>query len=233
MEWLQSIIDNGCTPVITALLLGLIVALHPCPLAANVAAMGYIAKDMGQGRRVLVNGLFYTLGRMLAYSLLGILLIAVFRGSVNIAALGGWFGEWGERLLAPLLIIIGLYFLLSKILHKHEHCPTLPVLGLHLHGRAGSLLLGVLLALSFCPESAIVYFGMLLPLSAKADAGVFLPVVFSFATAVPTVLIAWVVAYGVSETSVVRNGMHAVQKWMSVVVGLIFIAAGTYCLFAD
>jgi len=232
MDWLNGIIDNSHTPVVTAFLLGLIVALHPCPLAANIAAMGYIAKDMGRGRRILVSGLCYTLGRMLAYSLLGIVLVAVFRGSVDIEALGRWFGEWGERLLSPVLIVIGLYFLLTKFLHRHEHCPSLPVLGLHLHGRTGSLLLGVLLALSFCPESAIVYFGMLMPLSAKTEAGVLLPVVFSLATAIPTVLMAWVVAYGVSETSVVKKGMHVVQKWMSVVVGLVFIAAGILTAFS-
>lgn len=231
MDWLNDIINNTQTPVVTAFLLGLIVALHPCPLAANVAAMGYIAKDMGRGRHVLVNGLFYTLGRVLAYSLLGIVLITVFRGSVDMAALGEWFGEWGEKLLSPLLIIIGLYFLLTKFLHKHEHCPKVPVLGLHLRGHAGSLVLGILLALSFCPESAIVYFGMLMPLSAKADAGIFLPVVFSVATAIPTVLIAWIVAYGVSETSVVREGMHVVEKWMSVIVGLIFILAGVLTMW--
>lgn len=231
MDWLHSIIENTQTPVITAFLLGLIVALHPCPLAANIAAMGYIAKDMGKGRRILVNGLFYTLGRMLAYSLLGIVLIAAFRGSVDMQALGQWFGEWGERLLSPVLIIIGAYFLLTKFLHRHEHCPKLPVLGLHLQGHAGSLVLGIFLALSFCPESAIVYFGMLMPLSAKADAGMFLPVVFSIATAIPTVLIAWVVAYGVSGTSIIREGMHAVQKWMSVIVGIAFIAAGVLTMW--
>lgn len=231
MDWLNDIINNTQTPVVTAFLLGLIVALHPCPLAANIAAMGYIAKDMGRGRRILVNGLFYTLGRVLAYSLLGVVLIVAFRGSVDMSALGERFGKWGERLLSPLLIIIGLYFLLTKFLHRHEHCPKLPVLGLRLHGHAGSLVLGILLALSFCPESAIVYFGMLMPMSAKADAGIFLPVVFSVATAIPTVLIAWVVAYGVSETSVVREGLHVVQNWMSVIVGLAFILAGVLTMW--
>lgn len=226
MDWLHEMIENTQAPVVTAFLLGLVVALHPCPLATNIAAMGYIAKDMGRGKRILISGLCYTLGRVLAYSLLGIVLIVVFRGSVDMESLGRRFGEWGEKLLSPLLIIIGLYFLLTKFFHKHEHCPTLPVLGLRLRGNAGSLVLGILLALSFCPESAIVYFGMLMPLSAKAETGVFLPVVFSMATAIPTVLIAWVVAFGASGMPVVRASMHAVQRWMSIVVGILFIGAG-------
>lgn len=231
MEFVQSIIDNSSFPVLTAFLLGLIVALHPCPLAANVAAMGYLARDMHDRHRVLVSGLVYTAGRVLAYSVLGIVLIAVFRGSGGTEAVGRWFGQWGERLLAPVLIIVGCYFLFGRFIHKHEHCPDVPVRGRKFRGVWGSLLLGVLLALSFCPESAIVYFGMLMPLSARSSGGYFLPVVFSVATSLPAVVLAWAVAYGVSGTSVVRNRMHAVQRWINTIVGLLFVGAGVFCLF--
>lgn len=231
MEFVQSIIDNSSFPVFTAFLLGLIVALHPCPLAANVAAMGYLARDMHDRRRVLVSGLVYTAGRVLAYSVLGIVLIAVFRGSGGTEAVGRWFGQWGERLLAPVLIIVGCYFLFGRFIHKHEHCPDVPVRGRKFRGLWGSLLLGVLLALSFCPESAIVYFGMLMPLSARSSGGYFLPVVFSVATSLPAVVLAWAVAYGVSGTSVVRNRMHAVQRWINTIVGLLFVGAGVFCFF--
>ena len=123
MDFVQGIIDNNGFPVFTAFLLGLIVALHPCPLAANVAAMGYIAKDAHCRRRVFINGLAYTLGRILAYSLLGLVLLAVFRGSGAVGMIGRWFSEWGERLLGPVLVAVGLYFILERFIHKHEHCP--------------------------------------------------------------------------------------------------------------
>ena len=98
MDFVQSIIDYNGFPVLTAFLLGLIVALHPCPLAANVAAMGYLARDVNDRRRAFLNGLAYTAGRILAYSLLGVVLVGVFRGSGGIEAVGRWFGEWGEKL---------------------------------------------------------------------------------------------------------------------------------------
>ena len=231
MEFIQSIIDDNSVPVLTAFLLGLIVALHPCPLAANVAAMGYLAKDAHDRRRVFMNGLAYTVGRILAYSALGVTLIALFRGSGGMEAVGRWFGEWGERLLAPVLIIIGLYFILDRFLHKHEHCPNVSERGRRFHGSWGGLLLGVLLAMSFCPESAIVYFGMLMPLSARYSGGYLLPVVFSVATSVPAVLMAWAVAYGMGGMQAVKNKMHAVQRWMNIVVGVLFIGAGVFSLF--
>ena len=224
-------IENNGFPVVTAFLLGLIVALHPCPLAANVAAMGYLAKDARNRRRVFVNGLAYTGGRVLAYSVLGVVLIAVFRGSGGMEVVGRWFGEWGEKVLAPVLVVIGLYFILDRFLHRHEHCPDVPARGRGLRGFWGSLLLGVLLALSFCPESAIVYFGMLMPLSARSPSGCLLPVVFSVATSIPAVCLAWAVAYGISGTGVMRKKMQLVQRWINVVVGVLFIGAGVFCMF--
>ena len=231
MDFVQGIIDNNGFPVFTAFLLGLIVALHPCPLAANVAAMGYIAKDAHCRRRVFINGLAYTLGRILAYSLLGVVLLAVFRGSGAVGMAGRWFSEWGERLLGPVLVAVGLYFILERFIHKHEHCPDVQARGRRFGGFWGSLALGVLLALSFCPESAIVYFGMLMPLSARSAGGYFLPVVFALATSVPTVLMAWAVAYGISGTDAMRAKMHAVQRWINIVVGVLFIVAGMFCIF--
>ena len=231
MEIFQSIIDNSGFPVLTAFLLGLIVALHPCPLAANVAAMGYLAKDGHVRRRVLANCLAYTVGRVAAYSLLGVVLIAVFRGTGGVEAVGRWFGEWGERLLAPVLIVVGVYFIFDRFIHKHEHCPDVSARGRRFHGLWGSMLLGVLLALSFCPESAIVYFGMLMPLSARSSGGYLLPVVFSVATSVPAVLMAWAVAYGIGGTQAMKRKMSVVQRWINVGVGVLFIGAGVFMLF--
>lgn len=163
---------------VDGVLLGLIVALHPCPLATNIAAMGYIARDVANRRRVFLNGLFYTFGRMIAYSVLGMVLIVVLRNGADMLSLGHWFSEWGERLLAPVLIVIGLYFMLGHLIHRHEHCPDVHSRGHRFHGAGGSMALGLLLALSFCPESAVVYFGMLMPLSVESHGGFMLPVVF-------------------------------------------------------
>ena len=73
MGFIQKIIFDGQLPVVTAFLLGLMVAVHPCPLATNIAAMGYIARDIGQKKRIFINGIYYTLRRIIAYSLLGVI----------------------------------------------------------------------------------------------------------------------------------------------------------------
>ncbi len=231
MEFIQNLINNSHLPALTAFLLGILVALHPCPLATNIAAMGLMAKDVHDRKNVFFNGLFYTLGRILSYSLLGVLIISVLRNGAEMMNLSSWFSEWGERLLAPILIIIGVYFVLNERIHNETHCHDISSNKRKSHGYLGCLLLGIVLALSFCPESAIVYFCILMPMSAKSTAGYALPVIFSIATAIPTVILAWGVAYGLTGTSAMRERMNKIQKWMNIIVGILFIAAGLFCFF--
>lgn len=231
MDFILNIVENSQWPVLTAFLLGIAVALHPCPLATNIAAIGYIARHVNDRKRVLVNAFHYTLGRMLAYSLLGATIVFAMKKGLSADAISTFMSGWGERLLAPLLIIIGVYFIFAARIHKDEHCPNVASQGDKFGGSMGSLLLGVLLALSFCPESAIVFFGMLMPLSAKSTVGYSLPVVFSVATAVPVVLLAWAVTFGTASSETFRKRAVTAQKFINAVVGALFIGAGLFCCF--
>lgn len=172
MEWLQTLLDSSTTPAVTALLLGLLTALSPCPLATNIAAVGYIAKHIDSGRSAFVKGLLYTLGRMLAYTLLGVVLIAVLRSGASVFGIRKFVAVYGEMLLGPVLVVAGLYMLFGSRLN-------LPSFGfggsgerIARRGNAGALLLGVLFAMAFCPTSGMFYFGMLIPLSATTPMGV-------------------------------------------------------------
>lgn len=63
MEFLQSILENSQISIITAIILGLMTAMSPCPLATNISAIGFISRDIDNRRRVFNNGMIYTLGR--------------------------------------------------------------------------------------------------------------------------------------------------------------------------
>ena len=108
MEWLQALLDNSSTPVLTAFLLGLLTAISPCPLATNIAAIGYIGKDIEDRRRVFLNGLLYTAGRIVAYTVLGVVLILLVRRGASMFGIQEFIGTWGELLLGPALIVVGL-----------------------------------------------------------------------------------------------------------------------------
>lgn len=228
MEWLQTIIEHSGIPVLTAFALGLLTALSPCPLATNIAAVGFIGRDIENRRRIFRNGLLYTLGRIVAYTVLGIVLIGILKGGASLFGVQKFIGKYGEMIIGPALFLIGLFMLFG-------HRMPLPSFGFKgdgegwaRHGGWGAFLLGVLFALAFCPTSGVFYFGMLIPMSATTTAGWLLPIVFAIATALPVLVIAWMLAFSAQHIGVVYGQMQTVQRWLNMVVGVLFTAIGIY-----
>lgn len=229
MDFLHTLLDNSQLPVITAALLGLLTAVSPCPLATNITAIGFISKGISQKQRVLWNGLLYTVGRTLAYSLLGAVLIFVLRKGADVFDLQMAITEWGEKILGPALVVIGLLMLISEFVSLGGK------FGFqgnswseHLSGPLGSLMLGILFALAFCPTSGLLYFGMLIPMSVTATGGYLLPVVYAIATALPVLVVAFLLAYSMQSLGKFMGRMAAFQKWFNRLVAVAFIVVGIY-----
>ena len=233
MDFLQNLLDNSNIPVITAFLLGLLTAISPCPLATNITAIGFISKDIGNRNKIFLGGLLYTLGRVVAYTVLGIILISILKEGSSMFSLQKVINEYSEMLIAPVLIFVGVFMLFGDRLN-------LPKFGFSgtgrtekLKGNLGSLLLGVLFALAFCPTSGLFYFGMLIPMSATEPGGYLLPVVYAVATGLPVVLVAWILAYSVAGIGKFYNRIQIFQKWFNRVVAALFIAVGIYYAYIN
>lgn len=228
MDILQTWLEGSEVPVLTAFLLGLLTAVSPCPLATNITAIGFISKDIESKDRTFLLGILYTIGRMVAYSLLGALLIWMLRRGFDTFDLQSKVSQWGEMLLSPVLIVMGLVMLFGD---------RLPLSGIglnaseksgRLRGAWGSLLLGILFAMAFCPTSGIFYFGMLIPMSASATGGYALPAVYALATGLPVVIVAWIIAYSIGNIAGFYKKMQVFQKWLNRMVAVLFIIVGIY-----
>ena len=231
MEWLQSLLDSSTTPAVTAFLLGLLTALSPCPLATNIAAIGYIGKHIESRKGVFMQGLLYTLGRTIAYTLLGVVLIAILRSGASVFGIQKFIATYGELILPPALLLIGLFMLFGNRLNLPSFGFGGKGEGLARRGGFGALILGVLFALAFCPTSGVFYFGMLIPMSASATMGYLLPILFAVATALPVLVVAWILAFSARRIGAVYGKMQVIQKWLNIVVGILFITIGVYyCL---
>ncbi len=228
MEYLQNLLDNSRIPVITAFLLGLLTAVSPCPLATNITAIGFIGKDIDNRDRIFRNGILYTVGRILAYSVLGAVLIIVIRSGTDMFFIQKEVSWWGEILLAPALILIGLFMLFGDRLNLPKFGFAANEKTEKLKGAWGSLLLGILFAMAFCPTSGLFYFGMLIPMSAVESEGYLLPVVFALATGLPVMIAAWILAYSVAGLGRFYNKVQTFQKWFSRIVAIVFILVGVY-----
>lgn len=231
MEWLQTLLDSSTTPALTAFLLGLLTALSPCPLATNIAAIGFIGKDVESRSRIFRSGLLYTLGRVVAYTVLGVVLILLLRERSSLFGVQRVIGKYGEMILGPALLCIGLFMLFGSRLRLPSFGFNGSGEGLARKGGWGAFLLGVLFAMAFCPSSGVFYFGVLIPMSATATAGYLLPVLFAIATALPVLIVARILAFSVQHIGSFYGKMQAVQKWMNQVVGGVFAAIGIwYCV---
>jgi cytochrome c biogenesis protein CcdA len=225
MEFLQTILENSQYSILTAFILGLMTAISPCPLATNISAIGFISRDIADRRRVFIKGLIYTLGRAVTYTGIGVILF--FGASkMNVSML---FQGWGEKVLGPLLVIIGL-FMLDFIRIK---LPGFSNLTEKLGEKSrtsywSTLFLGMIFAMAFCPYSGVLYFGMLIPITVASATGLYLPLVFAFATGLPVILFAWLIAYAVGNVGKLYDRIKIFELWFRRVVAVLFIGVGIY-----
>ena len=224
---LGGITGNLNIPVLSALLLGLITAISPCPLATNIAAIAYVSRRVKERRYAIITGALYTLGRMFSYSIIGVLIIVV---GLEIPGLATFLQDFGEQALGPLLIVIGVIMLIINKLPLSLGGGKLSAVGAKVAdwGMIGGFLLGALFALAFCPYSAALFFGVLIPLSLKSAGGVALPAVYALGTGLPVLVFGVLISAGVARVSNWLNAVTRAEKIIRVAVSIIFIGVGIY-----
>jgi cytochrome c-type biogenesis protein len=210
----------------TALWLGLLTSISPCPLASNIAAISYIGKGLAQPGRVLAAGLLYTAGRALVYALLSGLLAA---SLASIVALSNSLQSVMNQLLGPVLIVSGLFLVgllnwspgsgsaFGNLQEKADRW-----------GLAGAAALGGIFALSFCPVSAALFFGSLIPLAARTGAPLLMPSVYGVGTAVPVLGFALLIACGSKALGSVFARVTRLELWARRTTGAVFIVVGLH-----
>jgi cytochrome c-type biogenesis protein len=228
MDFINFLIDNYNIPILTAFLLGVLTSISPCPLATNITAIAYISKEIKTVKNTLLNGLFYTLGRGITYTLLTAL-IYFGLSSFQISRI---FQGWGDKVLGPILILIGLImFGVIKIKTKTSNQKIEKLKEwLASKGYIGSLLLGVLFALAFCPYSGVLFFGALIPLTLNSGSGLLLAPVFALGTGLPVIVFSFLIAFSLQKLSKAFQVVQKVEKVMRSVVASIFLIAGLYYL---
>lgn len=228
MEYLTNLLDNSTMPWLSAFVLGIMTAISPCPLATNITAVGFISKDIKDRNRVFINGLLYTLGRAITYTVIA---LVIYLGADQFK-FSGFFQIYGEKILGPLLIIIGLFMLdIIKIKFPGISGLTSKMEAKTKWSYLDAILLGVIFALAFCPYSGVLYFGMLIPMTVASASGLYLPIVFALATGIPVIIFAWILAYAVSGIGSVYNKVKAFEIWFRRIIAILFIIVGLYYIF--
>jgi len=224
--FLTDLYANAQGPLISALLLGMLTAIAPCPMTINITAMGYIGKDLTRRKQIFSNGVFYALGTISAYT--GLALILYF--GADQFKVSTVFQQYSEWIIGPLLLLIGVYMLgvfridipgFTRFTRRFQKRNSF---------RAwDSFLLGLVFALAFCPYSGMLYFAMLIPLIV-ATSSPWLSLAYSLTAGIPVVIFAWLLAFTVSGVGRLFNKLKSFEFWFRKVLALVFVGIGSYYL---
>jgi cytochrome c biogenesis protein CcdA len=214
-------------PLLSAFLIGILASVSPCPLATNITAMAYISRNITDKRYVVTSGILYTLGRTVSYFTIGALIILA---GMKIPHVAETLQDAGEKFLGPLLLIVGIIMLDIVKLPVLQGGGGLSAMGERVakRGRLGSFLLGIIFALAFCPYSAILFFGIVIPLAIKSTGGVTVPASFAIGTGLPVLLFGILLSAGITQVSRWLNIVTASERVIRKIAALVFIGAGVY-----
>jgi cytochrome c biogenesis protein CcdA len=214
-------------PIIAAFFIGLMTAISPCPLATNITAIAYASKRIDNSKHTLLVGFLYTLGRMFTYVAIASLIVWV---GISTQMISLFLQQYGEKVLGPLLIIVGILLLGLVKLSSSQNNDRFGALKEKLahRGFLGAFLLGVIFALAFCPFSGVLFFGMLIPLAIQSGDSFVIPAVFAFATGLPVILFSFLLVKSVNKVGTIMNKVQDFELWMRRVVSIIFILVGAY-----
>lgn len=226
METVNQLFNDANMPIIGALILGLLTAISPCPLATNITATAYISKTLTSKKKVLLSGFLYTLGLAMSYTLIA--LIIIFGASKFQVA--KFFQGNGEKFVGPIMVIIGLIMLnviKLNFLGKSNYTEKLQD-KFKDKGLLGSFLLGALFAMAFCPYSGAMYFGVLIPMSIKSSIGFILPLFYALGAGSLVLFFTFLIAFSMQKVGKYFKIITKIEKVMRVVAGLLFLLTGLY-----
>ena len=210
----------------TALWMGILTSISPCPLATNIAAISFIGKQVDQSKKILLSGLFYTLGRTFTYVVLGAILVS---STQIMPAVSMFLQKYMNLIVGPVLLIVGVFLLdiikfsLGGVLISEKMQKRLAG-----SGSWGVFLLGVFFALSFCPVSAGLFFGSTIGIALQHSSRFIMPLLFGIGTALPVVGFAFVIAFSAHAVGKTFNKVTAFEKWSRRISGVVFVVIGIY-----
>ena len=210
----------------SALWFGILTSISPCPLATNIAAISFIGRRVDRPHAVIATGFLYALGRTIVYVVLAGLLVSSLLSAPTVSHM---LQKYMNKILGPLLILVGM--ILLGLIEIHTRGSSI---GSRVGHRAerwgiwGGLLLGVVFALAFCPSSAALFFGSLLPISIKYESRLLLPLAYGVGTALPVILFALAIAAGAGAVARAFQQVAVFERWARTATGVIFIGVGVY-----
>lgn len=231
----QSILDSGAMPLTVAVVLGLMSIIMPCPLTTNISALAYITKDLTNSKQMMLNGVLYVLGKTFSHAILGFIGINIIHHGMSVDAIEGVISAYGDKLTPIILLLMAIITFNPHLFHRKRKDETCNCgCGCHkstdrFKGYLGAFMMGMIFALAFCPINGMIFFGILLPVSAPHGAiGYLYPMLYGFITAAPVFILLYLIKLGVDRIDRFKTNMEKTEKWVRYSVSIFLLIASLY-----
>jgi cytochrome c-type biogenesis protein len=217
-------------PVFAAVGLGVLTSISPCPMASHAAAISVLVRQAGGLRRGAVVGGVFACGRAASYVLVAWI---ASEGLVRLGPIVRKVQSHAESVLGMVFVIGGLLLAISPWL-------KLPGRGIdaaawkrrldRLGAVPGAFFLGMILAAAFCPVSAGIFFGSVIPLAMATTPSWSVTVPYGLATALPVFALTLAAGCGTAQIARVFHVAHKANPWLHGLSATGMIGAGLWLL---
>lgn len=216
------------TPLLYAFAIGVVTAIGPCPLSANITAIAYVSSKFTNSKDTMLAGSMYTIGRALTYTIIGFLAY-IFGSTVMESAPS--LQDYEKIIIGVLLLVVGIVMLelVKPNISIGDSLKAKYGLKLSDKGALGAFGLGAIFALAFCPYTAVMFFGLLIPLSLSSGImGMSFPLLFGIGTGLP--VLGFAILLGISATfaKAYINKIVKAEPYVRKALGAIFVLYGLY-----
>lgn len=201
-------------------LAGIMTTIHPCPLTTNIASVSMLTGWSAGRRNTGLTLLFFICGYLFSYLIIAILLSS---GALSIPRISYVLQIMVNYFLGPVLVLIGM--LLSDLLNLNRLYKGRVLLFIRSRNWSGfyAFPFGSMIALSFCPATAAIFFGILVPLSVDHDKNILFPLLYAMGASLPLIAISALMNQGVSLSKNPALGKYLTRfsGWILIITGII------------
>ncbi len=209
------------SPLVIALLLGLVGALAPCQLTGNLSAITFYGHRTIQMKNNWGEVMAFMIGKIAVFSLIG--LLAWLFGQSFETSITAYFPIF-RKTIGPIMLLTGLVLIgILKLKWLHQLSSHIPLV--LKEGKAGSFLMGACFAIAFCPTMFVLFFVWLMPTVVTTSYGLVLPAVFGFATSMPLILMLILIQIFDTKRAVMKTSMR-MGRVIQIAAGIILIIIG-------
>jgi hypothetical protein len=205
---------------LSCFILGVLTTLHPCPMTTNMAAISLLSGFSAKYKKVFSTYSLFVTGYIGAYFIISVLLSA----GVFIKSSVSFFLQNSISIfLGPILIIVGMILTdmmrLNRLYKGRVYTWTRSRQWKGIY----SLPMGLLIALSFCPATAAIFFGLLIPLTVQHGQIVLFPLLYGLGASVPLIIIVIFIIHGNRRIINERwqKKIPLIAGWILIMVGIV------------